>query len=198
MGSQEISNKNKDYMKLVISEVDRAESIIEDYLSYARPQIDQKAAIEIGEIMSRIIRILEGFAIMQNVQISHNIQGTLSVMGDSKKLSQALINFLKNGIEAMPDGGKLQILCYKKEHNVIIDITDNGVGMERAEVERLGNPFYSTKEKGTGLGLMVSYKIIEAIEGKVQVNSRKGMGTTFSIILPGIKESNSVLKNNSF
>ncbi|HWO96680.1 MAG TPA: ATP-binding protein [Bacillus sp. (in: firmicutes)] len=184
LNNQEMQKKNQEYMKLVIDELDRAESIIEDYLSYARPQIEKKEAIEIGELVKQIINIIEGFAIMENVEISHRIEDSLAVMGDSKKLGQALINIVKNGIEAMPEGGTLQIHSYKRNDYVIIDITDNGVGMGREELARLGNPFYSTKDKGTGLGLMVSYRIIETMNGKVQVYSKKGKGTKFSIVLP--------------
>ena len=89
----------------------------------------------------------------------------------------------------------MQIHCYKKDGDIIIDITDNGVGMDKAEIERLGNPFYSTKEKGTGLGLMVSYRIIEKMEGKIQVSSRKGEGTKFSIILPAIRGDEILLQD---
>lgn len=196
LSNEETGRTNKSYMKLVMSELDRAESIIEDYLSYARPQIDKKEAIEIGELMKKVMNIVEGFTIMKNVQISCNIQDSLQVIGDAKKLAQVFINFLKNAVEAMPNGGMLQIHCYKKGDAVIIDITDNGVGMDKAEIERLGNPFYSTKEKGTGLGLMVSYRIIETMEGKIQVFSRKGEGTKFSIILPAIREDKISLQNN--
>ncbi len=196
LSNEEIGRTNKSYMNLVMSELDRAESIIEDYLSYARPQIDKKEAIEIGELMKKVMNIVEGFTIMKNVRISCNIQDSLQVIGDAKKLAQVFINFLKNAVEAMPNGGMLQIHCYKKGDAVIIDITDNGVGMDKAEIERLGNPFYSTKEKGTGLGLMVSYRIIETMEGKIQVFSRKGEGTKFSIILPAIREDKISLQNN--
>lgn len=196
LSNQEIGKANKSYMELVISELDRAETIIEDYLSYARPQIDKKEEIEIGELMKQVINIVEGFTIMKNVQISYEMQDSLRVIGDSKKLAQVFINLLKNGVEAMPDGGMLQIHCYTKDDNVIIDIADNGVGMDKAEIERLGNPFYSTKEKGTGLGLMVSYRIIEKMGGKIQVCSRKGEGTKFSIILPAIREDEITLYND--
>lgn len=197
LNNEDMEKKNQDYMKLVINELDRAESIIEDYLSYARPQIEKNEAIEIGELVKQVSNIIEGFAIMENVEISHHIQDTLVVMGDSKKLGQALINILKNGVEAMPEGGTLQIHSYKRDDYVIIDITDNGVGMGREELERLGNPFYSTKDKGTGLGLMVSYRIIETMNGNVQVYSKKGEGTKFSILLPVAQEDHSVFQHNT-
>ncbi|MFC3884138.1 ATP-binding protein [Bacillus songklensis] len=197
LNSQEIDKRNKGYMTLIISELDRAESIIEDYLSYARPRMERNEAIEMGELLKQIINIIEGFATIENVEVLYHMQDSLFVMGDSKKLGQALINILKNGVEAMPEGGTLQIHSYQRDHKVIIDITDNGIGMGREEIERLGNPFYSTKEKGTGLGLMVTYRIIETMDGKIEVFSKKGKGTKFSIILPAMKENNSVLQTNA-
>ncbi|MDQ0244159.1 two-component system sporulation sensor kinase B [Bacillus fengqiuensis] len=196
LNNQEAEKKNQDYMKLVINELDRAESIIEDYLSYARPQIEKNETIEMGELVKQISNIIEGFAIMENVKINHDIQDALLVKGDSKKLGQALLNILKNGVEAMPGGGTLQIHSYKRDNCVIVDITDTGVGMGREELERLGNPFYSTKDKGTGLGLMVSYRIIETMNGKVQVYSKKGRGTKFSILLPAAQESDVVFQHD--
>ncbi|WP_380025384.1 ATP-binding protein [Effusibacillus consociatus] len=120
------------------------------------------------------------------------VDDTLLIRADLTKLHQVLINIMKNGIETMPGGGLLQVSAYRKGDYAAIEISDTGVGMTKEEIKRLGNPFYSTKEKGTGLGLMVSYRIIQAMNGKIQVTSSKSGGTRFLIMIPTEQTSDSV------
>lgn len=169
------------YYDLILTEVDRAESIINDYLSYAKPRVSCKDLVDLKKELLQIINILSTFAVMSKVQIEYQLEEKLSIQADSKKLAQALVNIIKNAIESMPNGGLLQVKAYRTFNRICIEIQDTGVGMSKEEITRLGNPFYSTKEKGTGLGLMITYRIIEAMNGKIRVKSKKGTGTTFFI-----------------
>jgi signal transduction histidine kinase len=94
------------------------------------------------------------------------------------------LNFIKNGIEAMPNGGELHVKTIIHDNNVQISIQDTGVGIPKEKLKQLGEPFYTTKKNGNGLGLMVSFKIIENHNGKVFVESEPNKGTTFNILLP--------------
>ncbi|MGZ6550799.1 MAG: ATP-binding protein, partial [Tumebacillaceae bacterium] len=116
--------------------------------------------------------------------IVQHISEPLTILADRKKLLQVLMNLTKNGIEAMPNGGTLHLRCYRQNEFACIEVIDTGVGMSQANLQRLGNPFYSTKEKGTGLGLMVSYRIVEAMNGKIRVSSQPEKGTRFTLLFP--------------
>jgi two-component system, sporulation sensor kinase B len=98
---------------------------------------------------------------------------------------QVLINILKNGIEAMPNGGELTITCFQKDSTIKITIKDEGIGMNEEQKNRLGEPYFSSKDtKGTGLGMMVVYRIVETMKGKVSVTSEQGKGTSITLLFP--------------
>jgi two-component system, sporulation sensor kinase B len=190
LSQRERDEQNRIYMNMAIQELDRAESIINDYLSLAKPQFDKTETIEVGQLLHQVTSVISSFALLKGVVIRTYSQDQFMIRGNSQKLTQVLINITKNGIEAMPQGGTLQIIASKQEEFIRIDVIDTGVGMSKMELGRLGSPFYSTKEKGTGLGLMVSYQIIESMGGKIYVESEKGRGTCFSIMLPAVVVEN--------
>lgn len=104
---------------------------------------------------------------------------------EKNQLKQVFLNIIKNAIEAMPGGGELNIKVFKKSGNTIsIQFIDQGVGISEDRISSLGEPFYTTKEKGTGLGLMICYKIIENHNGRLIVESKVGEGTKIEIELP--------------
>ncbi|HDR7211059.1 TPA: GHKL domain-containing protein, partial [Bacillus cytotoxicus] len=109
---------------------------------------------------------------------------------------QVFINILQNSIEAMPDGGKIFIhMKTNRINEVIIDLVDEGIGIPEERIKRLGEPFYSTKEKGTGIGLMLSYKIIEQHQGRISIMSKVGVGTSVTIYLPMFQQEKSLSDN---
>jgi two-component system, sporulation sensor kinase B len=179
-------NKKQMFLKMGIDELDRSESIIRDYLAVARPQIERQEPVNVSERIHHVTGIISSFATLKGVDIDHAVDDELYVNGDPEKLSQVLMNLVKNGIEAMKEGGILHVRAVRKNRHVVIDVIDSGVGMTREETARLGNPFYSTKENGTGLGLMVSYQIVHSMNGKIEVTSEKGTGTQFTITLPSL------------
>jgi signal transduction histidine kinase len=103
-------------------------------------------------------------------------------------LKQVFINLIKNGVKATPNGGKVNVRMNRVNDSVVIKIIDEGFGIPEGVIQKLGEPFYSTKEKGTGLGLMVSYRIIEEHKGTIKIKSEKGKGTTIQIMLPMSKD----------
>ncbi|WP_282939862.1 ATP-binding protein [Paenibacillus sp. RC67] len=173
-----------DYAPLILEELDRAESILIDYLSFAKPQNALWEKLNLSEQLSHAVDVVKSYANTHQVEIQTCWQTSLAIYFDRQKLSQLMINLIKNGIEAMPDGGKLQLELYREDDQAVIRILDEGIGMSEEELKRLGSLFYSTKTKGTGIGIMICYKIIETANGFLQLQSEKGKGTTVTVRLP--------------
>ncbi|SEC74065.1 two-component system, sporulation sensor kinase B [Paenibacillus sp. GP183] len=183
--SQVSEEKKRMYTAMVIEEIDRAQNIISDYLSLAKPQAEKLEKLDASTLSQKLANLINPYASLLNVQIAFEMESYLWILANGEKLMQCLVNLTKNGIEAMPDGGTLQIRGYKEKDLVRIEIRDNGIGMTHEQLERLGTPFYSTKQKGTGLGMMVSYRIIKTFGGTIDVTSQLNKGTCFVVTLPG-------------
>jgi signal transduction histidine kinase len=136
--------------------------------------------------MADTVTLLETQANLHNVMIEcHADDRPLWVMGVENQLKQVFINVIKNAIEAMPDGGVVLIDMFLDGTDAIsIRIQDEGAGISKEQLSTLGQPFYTTKDKGTGLGLMVTYKIIDNHQGQITAESEMGVGTIFRIRLP--------------
>lgn len=183
---EEQSPHIKQYLGTAIQELDRASAIINDYLTFAKPAPEEVEKILICEEVQNVINILTPLANMNDVQLLVNLGGQEQsyVLGDRKKLEQSLINIVKNGIESMQKGGKLEITTAYEYPLVHIKIRDEGKGMTPNQISRLGEPYFTTKENGTGLGMMVSYSLIKSMGGQIDVDSDIGNWTSFSIRFP--------------
>jgi two-component system sporulation sensor kinase A len=185
-------SENKEYYHIMLSEVEQIEFIISEFLVLAKPQMAKFKKEDIQKILQNVIALVDTKIIMNNVKIYLECDQDIPLIEcDQNKLKQVFINILQNAIEAMPDDGNVLIIVKKEQSDKIqISFTDQGCGISEERISKLGEPFYSNKEKGTGLGLMISYKIIEEHQGRINVKSIVGQGTTFDVILP-------VLQNNS-
>ncbi|MBS4211757.1 ATP-binding protein [Neobacillus rhizophilus] len=182
-----LAQKKKEYIQLSIEELDRANEIINDFLSFGKPTIHNEIRVDVGNQLHRVVNLIHSYALGYNVEIKTDIYENGWIYANPQKLNQSLINILKNAIESMPTGGMVWISCVSNEDGYIkISIKDQGIGMNQEQIDRLGSPFYSLKESGTGLGMMVSFQIISSFKGKIQVKSEKGVGTEFIILLPQI------------
>lgn len=182
--SHEIPEKEKGYLALAISEIDQADHIIKDYLTFAKPTPEKIEVLEIDQVIQQAIQIVEPMAKQFKVEIESKLDSSL-ITGNFGLLQQVIVNIMKNGIEAMSSGGVLTITCIKEQKTTLIRVKDEGVGMSQQQMNRLGEPYFSTKDlKGTGLGMMVVYRIVESMKGTIQIDSKKGMGTTIFIRLP--------------
>ncbi|USK53394.1 HAMP domain-containing protein [Cytobacillus solani] len=185
LAKEQMSEEERMYIRLMIEEMHRAETIINDYLSLAKPDIEHMELVDAGEFASRVMDLMNSYAMMsKNISIEISLNHGVYIKSNPSELRQVLINILKNGIEAMKDGGNLTLSVFKENGYGVFKISDTGIGMSKIELDRLGTPFYSLKEKGTGIGMMVCYQIIDRMKGKIEVESEVGIGTTFNIFIP--------------
>ena len=187
LNEPDLPNEKKEYIQISIEELDRANEIINSFLAFGKPSINNNERIEVGFQLQRVVKIIQSYSLNHNVQIKTEILENCWIYANSQKLTQSLINIMKNAIESMPNGGIIWITCVSTDDGYIkINIKDQGIGMTKEQIDKLGYPFYSLKESGTGLGMMVSFQIVRSFKGKIQVNSEKDIGTEFIILLPQI------------
>ena len=181
----EIPKTSQDqYLQIMLMELEKVQVIINNYVSLTKAQNTIKKTLNISSIVHEVTEMIAPLALSNDVEIKRNITGDLYINANPEKLKQCLINIVQNGIEAMENGGILQVHAQKIKSNIVIHIIDSGIGMSCQEIKRIAMPFYSTKEKGTGLGTMIAYSIIKELNGDIEIRSTKGKGTRFSIIIP--------------
>ncbi|CAM4177821.1 PAS domain S-box protein [Bacillus paramycoides] len=183
-----MENKSTEqYIDIVLSEVERIDSITNEFMTLAKPEALEIKTNDLNVLMKQVVMLLEPQAIMNCIQITTKFTSDTSfILCEGNQLKQAFINILKNAIEATSMGGEIliQIEYVPDQNQVNIRITDYGCGIEQERIPYLGEPFYSLKENGIGLGLMICYKIIEKHQGKILIESEVGKGTTVNINLP--------------
>ncbi|WP_019635990.1 sensor histidine kinase [Paenibacillus fonticola] len=177
-------NSDKVYLNMALDELDRASNIITDFLTFAKPEVGKVTTLNLLEEFIHIEGILVPMANLQGGKINVNIPNNLFIKGNSSKFKQAIINIIKNSIESLQGEGDIQVWAYKDNDSVFVHIKDNGEGMDSDVLARLGEPYFSNKTKGTGLGLMVTFRIIEVMQGEVKFLSEKGVGTEAIIRFP--------------
>ena len=169
----------------------RLNQLVSDFLRYARPNPAQFDRVSIADLLDELVLI---FSYLQYGDQNHPQQfdyqldipdpDTVVVEGDAKQLRQVFWNLLNNASQAMPDGGEVNIEAKRLGTEVSVLVRDHGVGIDSEHMEHIFDPFYSTKDAGTGLGLALVQRIVEDHSGRVLVDSISGEGTRVSVILP--------------
>ncbi|MBB6733170.1 sensor histidine kinase [Cohnella zeiphila] len=176
--------KHQPLFTTAINELDRASGIITDFLTFAKPEIDQLESLDVREELTRIESMMTPLTTLHGGVLTLNASEGLAIKGNSSKFKQAFINLVKNSIEAIKQDGRIEIHAYSEGKFVCIRVADDGDGMNPDEVAKLGVPYFSTKTKGTGLGLTVTFRIIEAMQGTLEFRSEKGKGTEATVRFP--------------
>jgi PAS domain S-box-containing protein len=178
--------QGKEYYTIMLDELDRIEFIVSEFLNLAKPQAVTYEKNHPIELLNDVIILLKTETNLNNIAIVESFQDNIPcIYCEKNQIKQVLINIFKNAIESMHNGGKITVSTRLSSFNdLVICIKDQGVGIPTSRLEKLGEPFYSTKEKGTGLGLMICQKIIESHGGKITYESIENKGTTVTINLP--------------
>lgn len=187
--------KNKPFFDMATNELDRAAAIITDFLTFAKPEMEAVSLLNLSEELRKIETMMNPLAAMHGTVLVFSSQPDLYFHGNSSKLKQAFINVIKNSLEATGTNGKIEVTAFSEKEDIVVRVKDNGEGMEEEQIAKLGVPFFSTKAKGTGLGLMVTFRIIEVMKGSIEFRSVKQQGTEAIIRFPmaaAVKERDSL------
>lgn len=178
-------DRQGNYLSIIMDELDRIDRIVNEFMSLAKPQAIQFERESLKNILESTVNILHPQALLHNVQIvTHYQSNDITLLCSPNQLKQVFVNFIKNAIEAMQDGGIVHIEVHELEGNrVEISFSDEGFGIDSKVMDLLGTPFYTTKDKGIGLGLTVSNKIIQEHNGTMKIESQLGKGTTVKVEL---------------
>ncbi|WP_347552313.1 ATP-binding protein [Pseudalkalibacillus hwajinpoensis] len=177
--------KVQNYAPLMLEEIDRTNKIITDYLMLIKPSKDQYEAMDLNQVVKDTTDLIAVLASYHAVEIQYEEKDDFRILGNPQELKQCLVNLMKNAIEAIEEDGIIQVVLQYgiKKGTVDIVISDNGVGMRKEDLEKVGLPFYTTKSKGTGLGTMITNRLIRNIGGKINYTSTEGVGTTVTVTL---------------
>jgi two-component system NtrC family sensor kinase len=179
----------REYLGLIRSEAFRCKMITNGLLDFSRTRTTEHALVNLADVISSVTRLLSHQQRGERVEFQIDTTEELPpISGDAGQLQQAVIALATNAIDAMPDGGVLRIASRRNGSNVLVEVSDTGVGIPQENVTKIFEPFFTTKEigKGTGLGLAVCYGILTEHGGSLDVQTTLGVGTTFTISLPAI------------
>jgi signal transduction histidine kinase len=182
--TDDMSNTNRRYLNTISTQVEKIEHVTSEFLALANPHLGNKLAFNfpqlVADVQSQMYSQTDGKAIEIKTQFDHD---EIMLFGDKVKIKQALINLIKNALEAMTEGYILLVVRDTTDH-IHIDVIDNGPGISNDVIAHIGEPFVSTKESGTGLGLLISKQIIAGHNGQLTVESEVGQGTRFTMRFP--------------
>lgn len=175
---------------IIVTEARRLNNIITDFLNYARPKNPNRSPCRIDEVIKKNIHFLEHQINENGFVIRTFFNGDIPViMADEDMLYQAFLNLLINGMQAMPSGGVIDVIMETGDGSLWVYIEDEGEGVSAPVMEKIWNPFFTTKEKGTGLGLGIVRNIIEAHDGMIRIDNRREKGARVSVKFPLSQET---------
>ncbi len=175
-----------DYFDIIFSEIKRIDFVLSELLVLAKPQSVHFQEVQLHGLLEQVITLLKTNAVLSNIDLKQPFkkQDAGAILADANQMKQLFINLIKNAIEAMPEGGSIYISTEKVMNEWKITIQDEGKGMSEEDIQKIYDPFFSTKTEGTGLGLTICAAILKDHHGRMDVVSELGKGTAFHIYLP--------------
>lgn len=173
------------HVDVIAAEIRRLDEVVQGFLKFSRPEDLKLQPIRLAVLFAEVTPILEPEAARTGVTVTVSCDGAPAINGDPAMLRQAFLNLAINACQAMPDGGTLQIRGEAaRDRRVAISFTDTGVGIDPQHLQRIFNLYFTTKPKGSGIGLSMVYRTIQMHDGEIEVQSTPGSGTTFRVLLP--------------
>jgi signal transduction histidine kinase len=175
-----------EHVRIITNEIKRLDEVVQGFLKFTRPEDLRLQAVSVRSLVDEVVRIVEPEAAASGVQVEIDCPDSVpDISGDPGMLRQALLNLAINACQAMPEGGVLRIACgASRGRRVEIKVEDSGVGISPANLERIFHLYFTTKAKGSGIGLSMVYRTVQLHDGDIDVQSTPGNGTTFRLLLP--------------
>jgi len=183
-----LDETDKRLMQIVLRGKERLEGFVKDFLLLARHKESERKDIDVKTIINDVLESLNFVPEWnEHIVVNKDLCDQASIYGNYAEIRQVIWNLILNAIQAMPEGGTLRIKTLPEKEQLRLQISDNGCGIEEKDLDRMFEPFYTTKENGTGLGMAIANKIVESHKGKIIIKSEPGKGTDCMVLLP-IKE----------
>ena len=183
--SLEITGRLERYLAVARGEINRLDYIVTQFLQAIRPSAPQLKLFGLNDVVQKTLDLLRPELENRGVSLRAPLARQMPLTPiDPEQIQQVLVNLIKNAIQAMTTGGTLTLQTGEGSEGVWVSVADTGGGIPQEQINRIFEPFYTTKKKGSGLGLMIVQRIIRAHGGRIELESRVGRGTTFRIWLP--------------
>ncbi|HWR38166.1 MAG TPA: two-component system sensor histidine kinase AtoS [Patescibacteria group bacterium] len=181
--------ERREYMPIIVKEVDRANRVIDELLYFARPTHTEYQTMDMNEVLTNTLFLVKNKTTTHRVDFVLRLAERLpAVRGDAGQIRQVLLNLLINAIQAIPENGRVEITTCREREQIVIEIRDNGSGIPEGDQMKVFDPFFTTKPTGTGLGLAIAQRIVSAHRGSLSISSQMGQGTAVTVEIPVWKE----------
>ena len=179
------TDTRNEFGNLAQKEINRLKGLLTDFLDFARPQTPKRVPTEPGELLEAVGKLAAETARMSGIQVRvESLASVSTVLVDPEQMKQVLLNLVINAIQAMPTGGEIVLRAARTLESIILEVQDEGVGIPPEDLERVFNPFVTTRPDGTGLGLSIAYQIVSQHRGHIAARRNPGSGMTFTVTLP--------------
>ncbi|OHB27996.1 MAG: histidine kinase [Desulfuromonadaceae bacterium GWC2_58_13] len=178
------ADKRYEFAQILIKEVDRLNRVVQDFLDFSRPAAARRESFDVLEVLRDVLTLTRQPTQKNQVRVVFEGEGALKVPGDREQLKQAFLNLVLNALQAMPAGGTLTVSAGAEAGEAQIRFADTGQGIPEESLDRIFNPFFTTRSEGTGLGLAITHRIVQGHGGRIEVESRPGEGAIFTLHLP--------------
>jgi len=177
--------KRKEVTKFIVEETNRINKVVSNFLDCARPPKPHRQKVSLNNLIDRMLQLASDEVRKNNIEVVKEYDHSLArVSLDPSQFQQLFLNLLLNSIQAMPQGGELKVNTGEEDGQVKIVFSDTGKGIPPEIRGKIFDPFFTTRKEGSGLGLSIVHKVVENHQGKIEVDSKKGQSTTFTIWLP--------------